>query len=136
MTRKTFWGYGRAAEEIARRAADEGRSELMSVEIIEMGGISLNRFNMIVNSALFHAMCPEPRSGASMTGRGSALYYRVSDFVRLLEALRDPEAQSVLVVDYLTLSDSDFEAKYGGKTKGEVFDGEHRILETDNPAFN
>ncbi len=133
--REAFKGYANAAIDLKTKAGAEGRTELMRAEVLEYAGISGSRFNWVVDSALYCAMCSEPVGKTALVGRGSALFYQVDELVDLFLALKDPKAQSILLADCWSLDDADFMTKYNGKTKGEVFDGKHPIIETDNPLF-
>lgn len=135
VKREAFKGYGNAAIDLRERARAEGRTELMRVEVLQYAGISGNRFNLVVNSALYCATCSEPVGKAALVGRGSALFYQVDELVGLFLALRDPKAQSVLLADCWALDDDAFMQRYNGRTKREVFDGRHPIVETDDPSF-
>lgn len=133
--REAFKGYANAAIDLKTRAGQEGRAELMRAEVLEYAGISGSRFNWVVGSALYAAMCSEPVGKTALVGRGSAQFYNVDELVELFLALQNPAAQSVLLADCLQLSDERFMAKYNGRTKAEIFDGKHPIIETDNPSF-
>ena len=133
--REAFKGYANAAIDLKTRAGAEGRTELMRAEVLEYAGISGSRFNWVVGSALYAAMCSEPVGKTALVGRGSAQFYQVDELVDLLLALQDPKAQSVLLADCWALDDDAFMQKYNGKAKGEIFNGEHPIIETDNPSF-
>lgn len=133
---KKFESYLDSFTELSKVAEAENMDDFMRIEIMRITGMPASRFYHITSSALFYVMCSEPTGGASRSGRGSAVYYNAKEFIDFLMKLVDPSAQAMLLADCCNLSDEEFEAKYRGRSKTDVFNGERPIIQADNPCFN